>query len=147
MNLKTNICGNPIKGFDNTTRLCLRPPNHQGGCNPFSGDPPVKEVEKITIEPFLYTPPENKNMRMVPEGAPGQEQRMRSRKMDTECQRKAVERGQMTFTIVEQDKTAPETILAWIFFNLHTAPAEKLRDAFEDMMVMLFSPIDKKNAD
>jgi hypothetical protein len=63
------------------------------------------------------------------------------------CFEKARERGQRTFTLVEQDSTAPETIMEWIRLNLRTAPPNKLRDAFEDALYMIASDIPKKNAD
>jgi hypothetical protein len=44
---------------------------------------------------------------------------------------RAADRGQDTFTLVEQDASAPGTICDWITRNIETAPAEKLRTALE----------------
>jgi hypothetical protein len=85
--------------------------------------------------------------RMTPDGAPGQEQRDVARKIDNRCFEKARSRNQMTFTVVEQDITAPYTILEWIRLNWATAPVEKLRDAFENALAMQHSEIEKKHAD
>jgi hypothetical protein len=63
---------------------------------------------------------------------------------DNTCYEKAKKRGQRTFTLVEQDRTAPDTILAWIYFNWETAPEGKLMDAFEDAIAMRRSVIAKK---
>ena len=71
----------------------------------------------------------------------------KQQRRDNACFAKASARGQRTFTVVEQDKTSPKTILFWIMENLTTAPREKLEDAFESAMGMRFSAIDKKNAD
>jgi len=49
---------------------------------------------------------------------------------------KAKTRGEETFTLVEQDRTSPRTILFWIGENFETAPPEKLREAFERAMRM-----------
>lgn len=72
-------------------------------------------------------------------------------KMDNECYRKAVSRGQQTFTVVEQDVTSPLTILEWIRLQIdkqgNLAPADKLLDAFEDCLSMLYSNVPKKFAD
>lgn len=87
-------------------------------------------------------------MRLVPEGAPNQEHREFARKMDDRCHEKAKERNQQTFTLVEQDRSAPRTILFWIMENFDgKTPPEKLRDAFEDALAMQFSPVEKKAPD
>jgi hypothetical protein len=52
------------------------------------------------------------------------------------CYSKAVARGQRTFTLVEQDPTAVETIAFWIMKNIHTAPPEKLRKALQECIDM-----------
>jgi hypothetical protein len=49
---------------------------------------------------------------------------------------RAHRRGQETFTLVAQDRSAPRTILYWIGENFETAPPEKLRDAFERALRM-----------
>jgi hypothetical protein len=74
-------------------------------------------------------------------------QREKAILMDAECFRKATERGEQTFTLVEHDPTAPKTILHWIKLNWDTAPIEKLRDAFEDALSMKTSTIPKRSAD
>jgi hypothetical protein len=45
--------------------------------------------------------------------------------------KKAQERGQLTFTIFQQDLSGAKTICEWIRLNIETAPADKLRDALE----------------
>lgn len=60
---------------------------------------------------------------------------------------KAVKRIQRTFTLVEQDKSSPRTILFWIMENFYTSPDDKLYDAFEDALAMKNSTIEKKNPD
>lgn len=74
-------------------------------------------------------------------------QRRRAIEQDGECFRKARERGEQTFTLVEHDPTAPYTILEWIRLNWATAPDAKLRDAFEDALAMRASSIPKRPAD
>jgi hypothetical protein len=50
---------------------------------------------------------------------------------DIEVFNRAQGRGQQTFTLVEQDRSAVETIAYWILQNIHSAPADKLRNALE----------------
>lgn len=50
---------------------------------------------------------------------------------DAACFKKAQQRGQLTFTIVQQDRSGPATICEWIKLNIETAPATKLREALE----------------
>ncbi len=50
---------------------------------------------------------------------------------DEDVHSRAKDRGQGTFTLVEQDRTAPATIVDWIGRNIETAPEDKLRDALE----------------
>lgn len=85
--------------------------------------------------------------RLVGDNEPLPGQRETAIKMDSECYAKARERGQQTFTLVEQDVTAPKCILEWIRLNWDTAPISKLRDAFEDALCMKASTIEKKHAD
>lgn len=86
--------------------------------------------------------------RMVPDGAPGVEHRDYARRHDNKCHSKAVSREQQTFTLVEQDRSSAKTVLFWIMENFDgKTPPEKLRDAFEDALAFLFSPIDKKAPD
>lgn len=51
---------------------------------------------------------------------------------DVKCFVKAQKRKQKTWTLVEQDATAVDTIVFWISRNILTAPPEKLREALED---------------
>jgi hypothetical protein len=55
---------------------------------------------------------------------------------DTQVHARAKQRGQRTFTIVEQDITAPATICEWITRNIETASDAKLRDALESALEM-----------
>ncbi len=64
------------------------------------------------------------------------EARKANQVQDGDCYTKAKARGQMTFSLVEQDMTAVQTIAFWILLNVNSAPEEKLRAAFDDMMVM-----------
>lgn len=73
-----------------------------------------------------------------------EKQRERAKEMDNGCFQRAQTRKQQTFTLVEQDQTAPQTILAWINLNWKTAPAELLYDAFMDALAMRESTIKKK---
>lgn len=65
---------------------------------------------------------------------------------DTTCHARAKQRGQRTFTLVEQDASTVETIAYWILKNINTAPPKKLRDALEDCIAMRDFPA-KKAAD
>jgi hypothetical protein len=66
---------------------------------------------------------------------------------DTQCHARAKARGQATFTVVEQDITAPETICEWIKLNIHTAPLAKLQEALDSAHKMAHSEVFKKHAD
>ncbi len=59
---------------------------------------------------------------------------------DNECFAKARKRGDQTFTLVGQDASSPSTICWWILQNIETCPAEKLRDALEDALLMRNTP-------
>jgi hypothetical protein len=65
---------------------------------------------------------------------------------DATCFKKAQQRGQRTWTVVEQDLTAVRTIAHWIYLNIETAPDDKLRTALEEILVMRKFP-KRKNAD
>jgi hypothetical protein len=65
---------------------------------------------------------------------------------DTQVHAKAKNRGQRTFTLVEQDASAVKTIAHWIYLNIETAPPDKLHEALEDCILMRDFPT-KKNAD
>lgn len=55
---------------------------------------------------------------------------------DTAIHARAKKRGQETFTVVEQDITAVQTIAYWIMLNIEQAPEAKLRDALEKCLRM-----------
>lgn len=55
---------------------------------------------------------------------------------DSLCYLKAKQRGERTFTLVEQDKSAVSCIAWWILQNIDTCPAPKLRQALEDAIAM-----------
>jgi hypothetical protein len=57
---------------------------------------------------------------------------------DGDCFAKAKARGQKTFTLVEQDLSAPATIVEWIKINIQNdvTPDDKLRSALEDALEM-----------
>jgi hypothetical protein len=65
---------------------------------------------------------------------------------DDKCSSNAKARKQLTFTIVEQDRSAAKTIAFWIMENIETAPSAKLIDALETALVMRAYP-NQKNAD
>ncbi len=65
---------------------------------------------------------------------------------DHSCFTKAVARGEQTFTVRAQDKTAPATIAEWIKLNIYTASPEKLHHALDDALRAREWPI-KKQAD
>jgi len=65
---------------------------------------------------------------------------------DDECLRKAIERGDETFTLVGQDRSSPRTICFWIMENIETAPPQKLIAALNDAIRMTRTP-NRKNAD
>lgn len=65
---------------------------------------------------------------------------------DTAIHARAKTRGQRTFTLVEQDASAVDTIAYWILRNIHTAPPAKLHDALETCILMRDFP-KKKTAD
>ena len=66
---------------------------------------------------------------------------------DAQCFKRAQNRKQGTFTLVEQDATAPGTILDWINRNFATAPPQKLRDAFDTALQWRDSALTKKMPD
>lgn len=65
---------------------------------------------------------------------------------DTQCHARAKQRGQRTFTLVEQDASAVKTIAHWIYLNIETAPEEKLHEALNSCILMRDFP-NKKAAD
>jgi len=69
------------------------------------------------------------------------------RTRDYRCFEKARAAGQMTFTVIEQDQSAPLTILRWIELNFATCSRQKLIDAFESALNMRDSLRPKKAAD
>lgn len=66
--------------------------------------------------------------------------------INLKCFEKAQERGQRTFTLVEQDASSVKTIAHWIYLNIETCTPEKLRIALEDCIQMR-DFVGKKNAD
>jgi hypothetical protein len=62
---------------------------------------------------------------------------------DSKVYDKAVKRGDRTFTLVGQDRSAPLVICEWIKANIETAPAGKLFEALEDAIRMRESVIRK----
>lgn len=64
------------------------------------------------------------------------EQRKRALEMDADCYQKARAKGEQTFTVREQDNSAPEVICFWIQRNIRTASKQKLVDALLDAIVM-----------
>lgn len=62
------------------------------------------------------------------------------------CAKKAERRGDLTFTLVGQDVTSPETICAWIMLNIKTAPGLKLHEALSKAILMRDLP-NRKSAD
>lgn len=62
------------------------------------------------------------------------------------CYEKAVSTGQKSFTLIEQDYSAPETICEWIKLNINAAPAEKLREAL-DIALGMRSYVPRKTPD
>jgi hypothetical protein len=67
---------------------------------------------------------------------PTLEDRIKKIRQDLKVQEKAKQREQQTFTLVEQDRSAPSTIAYWILQNIETAPAAKLYDALESAILM-----------
>jgi hypothetical protein len=65
---------------------------------------------------------------------------------DDVCHAKAKQRGQMTFTLVGQDRSTPRAICFWILENIETCPDNKLRQALEDALAARATP-NRKNAD
>lgn len=59
---------------------------------------------------------------------------------------KAIERNDLTFTLVGQDHSSPETIAYWILKNIESAPEEKLRGALDKAIRMRALP-NRKAAD
>ena len=58
------------------------------------------------------------------------------RQRDYRCASKAQARGDITFTLVGQDKTAAKMVCLWIAENIETCPAEKLYDALQSAIAM-----------
>lgn len=60
----------------------------------------------------------------------------KARRVDCECYAKALTRGDSTFTLVGQDKSAAHLVCLWIAENIETCPAPKLLDALETAISM-----------
>ena len=73
-----------------------------------------------------------------------EEIRQKHIKLDNTCIQKAKARGQMTFTVVEQDATAVETVAEWIKLNARTAPPAKLYEALEFVLAAREFPNQKR---
>jgi hypothetical protein len=65
---------------------------------------------------------------------------------EQECLVKAHKRGDVMFTLVGQDHSAPAVLCEWIKLNIETAPPEKLRHALEKALAMRARP-GRKTAD
>lgn len=65
---------------------------------------------------------------------------------DQNCFEKAQRRGDLSFTLVGQDLSSPETIAYWILKNIETAPEAKLQEALSKAIRMRVLP-DRKSAD
>lgn len=65
---------------------------------------------------------------------------------DRQCMAKAIQRHQLTFTIVEQDRSAAKSVAYWILENIETAPSHKLHEALE-FCIYAREYEKKKNAD
>ena len=55
---------------------------------------------------------------------------------DYECFQKAQDRGDITFTVVGQDRSSPRVICEWIKENIDTCPADKLHEALNRAIAM-----------
>jgi hypothetical protein len=55
---------------------------------------------------------------------------------DNECFRKAQERGDVTFTVVGQDRSSPRVICEWIKENIETCSEDKLHEALNRAISM-----------
>lgn len=55
---------------------------------------------------------------------------------DSTCYAKARRKGEQTFTLRSQDKSAPATICKWITANIETASPEKLHEALDSALKM-----------
>lgn len=55
---------------------------------------------------------------------------------DEECFQRAKLRGQSTFTVVAQDRSAPRVILEWMKENIETCPSAKLYEALSRAIEM-----------
>lgn len=67
---------------------------------------------------------------------------------DTQCHARAKNRGQETFTLVEQDDSAPEVICEWIKQNIRTCTRAKLEEALDSAIKWAQeSKVGKKHAD
>lgn len=55
---------------------------------------------------------------------------------DNECYRKAQVRGDVTFTLVGQDESAPVVVCEWIKNNILFCPEDKLFEALKRAIAM-----------
>lgn len=66
---------------------------------------------------------------------------------ELDCLAKAKERGQLTFTLVEQDYSSPAIICEWIKANIETCPKEKLFEALDKAIRMRDTKVKRKDPD
>lgn len=66
---------------------------------------------------------------------------------EPDCLAKAKERGQLTFTLVEQDYSSPSIICEWIKANIETCPKEKLFEALDKAIRMRDTKVKRKDPD
>lgn len=59
---------------------------------------------------------------------------------------KAIQKGELTFTLREQDRSSVKVVALWIAENIETAPAAKLHEALEFCVHAREFP-NRKNAD
>lgn len=84
---------------------------------------------------------------MQDEHAIGKVERPRDRfPQRDQCQEKAKQRGQSTFTLVEQDRSSPRIICEWIKENIETCSRAKLFEALSLAIEMREAPY-RKTAD
>lgn len=107
-----------------------------------------KEEEQGMSGQWDPNPRSEENMKKAAEettriiGAPGIIQ-----DREPDCLAKAKERGQITFTLVEQDYSSPHIICCWIAANIETCPKEKLFEALDKAIRMRDTKVKRKDPD
>lgn len=66
---------------------------------------------------------------------------------EPDCLVKAQSRGQLTFTLVEQDYSSPSVICEWIKINIETCPREKLFEALDKAIRIRDTKVPRKDPD